>query len=84
LVLLLSRRRQKPDKCGFAEAWNPDSGSKEAHRSRREFVKRYFAAEMEDRVHYDIVLNTEPLGFEDAASIVVPAHPFKDRTASVR
>ena len=39
--------------------------------SRREFTKRYFSADLEDPVNYDLVFNTEHLGFEDAASVVV-------------
>jgi cytidylate kinase len=42
-------------------------------KSSREFIKRYFKAEMEDPVHYDIVINTERLGFEAAAALVVNA-----------
>lgn len=48
--------------------------------SRREFIKKYFQAELEDPVYYDLVINTEHLSFESAASIVVDALPFKDRT----
>jgi len=63
-----------------------DSAKKEiAHydSSRREFIKRYFQAELEDPVHYDLVLNTEHLSFEAAASIVVDAAPLKERTVDV-
>jgi cytidylate kinase len=38
--------------------------------SRREFIKRYFKAELEDPINYDIVINTEHLIFEDTASII--------------
>jgi cytidylate kinase len=38
--------------------------------SRREFIKRYFKVELEDPVHYDLVINTEHLTFEDAAFII--------------
>lgn len=48
-------------------------------RSRRQFTKRYFHAEREDPVYYDLVINTEHLSFEAAASIVVDALAFKDR-----
>jgi len=41
--------------------------------SHRTFIKRYFQAELEDPVNYDLVLNTEHLSFEAAASIVVGA-----------
>lgn len=39
--------------------------------SRHEFIKRYFKAELEDPIHYDLVINTEHLSFEDAASIII-------------
>jgi len=47
--------------------------------SRHEFVKRYFDAEMEDPVHYDVVINTQRLSFDIAASIIVDALRSKDR-----
>ena len=37
----------------------------------REFMKRYFGAEMEDPTCYDIVVNTERLGFEMASKIII-------------
>jgi cytidylate kinase len=41
--------------------------------SRREFTKRYFSAELEDPINYDLVINTEHLSFDDAASISIKA-----------
>jgi cytidylate kinase len=41
--------------------------------SSRKFVKRYFQVEVEDPVHYDLVVNTERLSFPAAASIVAHA-----------
>jgi cytidylate kinase len=41
--------------------------------SRREFIKRYFRTELEDPMHYDLVINTRRLSFEEAASLVVLA-----------
>ncbi len=58
-----------------------ESAKKEIARSdssRREFIKRYFQAELEDPVQYDLVINTEHLSFEAAASIVVNAVPLKE------
>ena len=46
--------------------------------SLREFFKRYFKAEPEDPVHYDVVINTGRFSFQAAASIVVDALSFKD------
>ncbi len=37
----------------------------------REFLKRYFGAEMEDPSYYDIVVNTERLDFEMASAIII-------------
>ena len=48
--------------------------------SRREFTRRHFKAELEGPVYYDLVLNTERLSFEAAASVIVDALPFRDRT----
>ena len=39
----------------------------------REFVKRYFKANITDPVNYDIVINTNHLSIESAASIIVDA-----------
>jgi cytidylate kinase len=43
----------------------------------REFIKRFFSADMEESTHYDLILNTEQLSFEDAASIIAEALKFK-------
>jgi len=48
--------------------------------SIREFMKRYFRAELEDPEHYDLVINTEHLSFQAAASIVVDALSLKNQT----
>jgi len=49
-------------------------------KSLRKFIMRYFKAELEDPVYYDLVLNTERLTFQVAASIVVDTLSFKDQT----
>ena len=49
--------------------------------SRREFTRRYFHAALEDSLHYDLVINTEHLSFNDAASIIVDALPLKQTTS---
>jgi cytidylate kinase len=38
--------------------------------SRHEFTKRYFHAELEDSLNYDLVINTEHMSFEEATSII--------------
>jgi cytidylate kinase len=56
-----------------------ESAEKEIARydgSLREFIKRYFKAEMDDPVHYDIVLNTEHLSSHDSASTIIGVIPF--------
>jgi cytidylate kinase len=50
--------------------------------SRREFTKRYFKAELEDQLNYDLVINTEHLSFQDASSIIINAVSFKDKTSA--
>jgi cytidylate kinase len=50
--------------------------------SIREFTKRYFRAEMEDPEHYDLVINTEHLSFQAAASIAVDALSSKNEAIS--
>ena len=52
-----------------------DSGS-------REFIRRYFKAEVWDPVYYDVVVNTEHLAFQAAASIIVDALSFKDESVT--
>ena len=46
--------------------------------SRHQFIKKYFNAELEDAVHYDLVINTEHLSFEAAALIIINALQFKN------
>ena len=46
----------------------------------REFIKRYFKAEVWDAVNYDLVVNTEYLGNEAAAAVILHALSFKDQT----
>jgi CMP/dCMP kinase len=45
--------------------------------SSRAFIKRYFNAELEDPVNYDLVINTKYLSFADSASIIVNAISLK-------
>jgi len=50
--------------------------------SIREFTRRYFRAELEDAIYYDIVINTENYSVEAAASILLEALSLKEQTAS--
>ena len=55
---------------------NEEDARKEISRvddGSREFVKRYFKANIADPVNYDIVINTNHLSIEGAASIIVEA-----------
>jgi cytidylate kinase len=51
-------------------------------KSLREFIKRYFDAELEDPVHYDLVVNTDHFTFPAAASIVVDALALKNQATN--
>jgi cytidylate kinase len=41
--------------------------------SHRQFIKKYFQADLEDPVNYDIVVNTVRLVFEDISSSIIRA-----------
>jgi cytidylate kinase len=45
--------------------------------SAREFIKRFFNAEMEDSTHYDLVINTGYLSQEAAANIAIESLKYK-------
>jgi cytidylate kinase len=50
--------------------------------SLREFIKRYFKAEREDPVNYDLVINTGRFTLQAAASMIVNALSLKERTVN--
>lgn len=52
--------------CAKREMARSDAGC-------RDFVRRYFHAEWEDPIHYDLIINTKFLSFHSAASIVLNA-----------
>lgn len=57
-----------------------DTANREIQRfdnSRREFIKRYFKAELEDPKYYDLVLNTQNLSYDATTSIIIQALSFK-------
>jgi cytidylate kinase len=61
-----------------------ESARKEITRSdssRNEFIKRYFHAELEDPVNYDIVINTSILNYKDAAAVIIKAFKIKMKLA---
>jgi cytidylate kinase len=42
-------------------------------KNRASFIKKYFKAELEDPIHYDLVINTERFTVESAVSLIVDA-----------
>jgi cytidylate kinase len=45
------------------------------------FLKRYFKAEFEDPVFYDLVVNTERISYEDAAAIAIDTLAVRNKTS---
>jgi cytidylate kinase len=43
--------------------------------SRHEFIKRYFKADLEDPVNYDLVINTDHLSYNAATALVMAVIP---------
>lgn len=61
------------------------SAKKEIERfdnSRREFTRRYFHAELEDPLHYDLVINTANITFDKAASVIINSLPSNGEAKS--
>jgi len=50
--------------------------------SRHEFIKRYFKADLEDPLDYNLVINTKHLNFEGAASIIISASSLRKQASS--
>ena len=51
--------------------------------SAREFMKRFFNAEMEDPTHYDLVINTEHFELEKSVSLITQALALKQAKLSL-
>ncbi len=49
--------------------------------SAREFIRRFFSADMEDPTCYDLVINTERVTYEDAAATIAAALNLKCASA---
>ena len=47
----------------------------------REFIRRYFNADMDDPMHYHLVINTDKISYESAAAIVSEAARLKETQA---
>ncbi len=59
---------------------NEDRARHEINRfdnSAREFIKRFFGAEMEEPTCYDLVINTERLSYDSAAAIILESLRIK-------
>jgi len=59
-----------------------DDARKEIGRSdssHREFIKRYFQADLEAPINYDMVINTASLNFIDTATIIIKALRAKQK-----
>jgi Cytidylate kinase-like family len=50
--------------------------------SRREYIRRYFKADLEYPLHYDLIINTNYLTYEHAASIIIKAICLQERVMS--
>jgi cytidylate kinase len=50
--------------------------------SRHEFIKRFFKAELEDPINYDLVINTQYLDIEAATSIIADAVSVRAKTVT--
>jgi len=50
--------------------------------NRREFIKKYFKADLENPVHYDMTVNTANISHESAAALVIQALALKNRVPS--
>ena len=42
-------------------------------RARADFLRRFYRVRREESIHYDLVINTDTLGYEDAAGLIVTA-----------
>lgn len=82
-VLVVAPLDVRLKRVSESQKLDEDTAKKEIERfdsSRREFIKRYFKAELEDPAYYDLVINTEHLSFEAAASIIIHTAPLKGLT----
>ena len=64
---------------------NEDRAKQEMTRfdsTAREFLKRFFGAEMEDPIQYDLVINSGQFGFENTALLILEALKLKRASVS--
>jgi cytidylate kinase len=70
------RLKRVMESQGLAE----DKAKQEMQRfdnAAREFMKKFFGAEMEDSTKYDVVINTEHFNYESAAALIIQALNLK-------
>ena len=71
-VRRVAESSKSDERTAKKEIENYDSG-------RREFIKKYFHATLENPLDFDMVINTELVSYEDAAVIIANALPLKNR-----
>jgi len=71
-VRRVAESSKSDERTAKKEIENYDSG-------RREFIKKYFHATLENPLDFDMVINTELVTFEDAAVIIANAVPLKNK-----
>jgi hypothetical protein len=49
---------------------------------RRRYVEKYYSSDIDDPLLYDMVLNTDRVGYEEAARVIVDAMTLADRAAA--
>lgn len=79
-ILLIASLEIRLARVMDSQGIDKDTANREIQRfdnSRREFIKRYFKAELEDPKYYDLVINTQNLGYDAITSIITQALSLK-------
>jgi cytidylate kinase len=72
-VLVTASPDVRAARIGVAEGLDPTEAAravKEADASRRDYLKRFYGVDEERPTHYDLVVNTDVLSFEQVANLV--------------
>lgn len=64
-----ARRAGLQDRLGLSEA-ETDAVLAEVDRQRAEWIRQHYGADWADPAHYDLILRTDRLGLEEAATVV--------------
>jgi cytidylate kinase len=51
--------------------------------NRREFIKKYFKADLENPIYYDMTINTAHMNYDSAAALIIRAISLKDKVEDV-